>query len=210
MKTWSQFYDFVLPELPGVDTPLVDIFLRNTAIDFCEETWSLTADMDSIATVEDVYEYDLDSPETGVEVFAIKKAWIDSMPINPISMDDLWSASTDWRTSSGKPMYFAQQEPFKVLLYPVPDSVGYTFDITATLRPTTTATGVPDRLFADYRRQISWGTMAALMAQPAKPWSNPDRSAYYRKEYEAALTKSTVLTNRARSRAGLQVNFRNI
>lgn len=208
MKTWSQFYDFVLPELPGVDTPLVDIFLRNTAIDFCEETWSLMADMDTISTVAAVYEYDLDSPESGVEVFAIKKAWIDSAPIDPISMDDLWAASTDWKTSSGKPSYFAQQEAFKVLLYAVPDAV-YSLDLTATLRPTTTALGVPDRFFADYRRQVSWGTMAALMAQPAKPWSNPDRSAYYRKEYEAALTKSTVLTNRARSRAALQVTFRN-
>lgn len=210
MKTWSQFYDFVLPELPGVDTPLVDIFLRNTSIEFCEETWALMADMDSINSVDAVYEYDLDSPESGVEPFAVKQAWIDSMPISPISMDNLWAASTDWRTSSGKPIYFAQQEFSKILLYPVPDAVGYTLDITVTLRPTTTATGVPDRLFADYRRQISWGTMAALMAQPAKPWSNPERSMYYRKEYEAALTKSTVLTNRARSRAALQVTFRNI
>lgn len=209
MKLWSSFYDYVMPELPGIDSALVDVYLRDKAIDFCEQTWCLVDNLDAFDTVADTYEYDLDSTETGMEVFAIKQAWVDDAPIDPITMDDLYGTAADWRTYSGKPRYYAQENFGTVLLFEPPDGV-YSVSIAAVLRPKVDATGVPDRVYSDYRRIISWGTLAALMAQPAKPWSNPERSDYYRREYEAAITKSTVLANRARARATVQVTFRKI
>ena len=209
MKTWAQFYDYVIPELPGVASDLVDIHLRDTAIDLCEQTWVLQADHDNISTIAGIYEYELDSPESQCEVLAIKQAWIDNGPIDPISQDDLWKANIDWRTVSGTPTYHSQQDNANVLLYAVPDRV-YTLSMVVALRPTVTSTGVPDRIYADYRRAIAAGAKAVLMAQPAKPWSNPERSEFYRAEYEAAITKTTVLVNRARARSQLQVRYRTV
>ena len=210
MKTWSDFYDYVVPELPGLaNTDMVDLHLRDAAIDFCEQTWVLVGDHDPVSTIADIYEYELDSPESQCECFAIKQAWIDDSPIEPISMDDLWAANIDWRTSSGQPSKFAQQDYENVLLYAVPDAV-YTLTMVVALRPTVTATGVPDRFYADYRKAIAFAAKANLMAQPAKPWSNPDKSTYYQTLYQAEITKTTVLVNRARARATLQVRYRTV
>lgn len=209
MKLWASFYDYVMPELPGVDTAVVDIALRDQCIDFCEQTWCLIDNLDSFDTVAGTYEYDLDSTETGMEVFAVKQVWVDDAPIDPVTMDDLYATPSDWTTYSGKPRYYAQENFGTVLLFEPPDAV-YSVRIAAVLRPRVDATGVPDKFYTDYRKYVARGTMAALMAQPAKPWSNPDRSDYYRREYEAAITKSTVLANRARARAAMQVTFRRI
>ena len=209
MKAWDQFYDYVIPELPGISQDLVDLHLRDMAIDLCEQTWVLQADHDDINTIANIYEYEFESPESQCEVLAIKQAWIDGGPINPISMDDLWKANVDWRTVTGTPTYHSQQDNSNVLLYAVPDAV-YTLSMVVAMRPKVDATGVPDRIYADYRRAISAGAKAVLMGQPAKPWSNPERSAAYRTEYEAAITKTTVLVNRARARSQLQVRYRTV
>jgi hypothetical protein len=207
MKLWNNFYDYTIPELPGIDTALLDTSLRDVAIDFCEQTWCIVTALDSISTVAGTYEYQLDSTESGMEVFAIKMAWIDSAPVAAESMDDLWGANTDWRTYQGKPLYYAQQDFQNILLYPVPDAV-YTLDTVGALRPTINSLGVPDRMFADYRKVIVAGAKANLMAQPTKPWSNPQLADFYAKQYQGGITSATVLVNRARARATLQVRYR--
>jgi hypothetical protein len=209
MKTWAQFYDYIMPSLPGVSAAAVDVVLRDKTIEFCEQTWALTDDLDPIPTVAGQYEYPLDATEPQTEVFAVKTAWVDSEPIAPETMDVLWAANRDWRTYQGKPLYYAQRDFQNVLLYPVPDGV-YSVDLVAVLRPTLASTGVPDKVFTDYRQIISAGVLGVFLQQSDKPWSNPSVGSAAARQFSNGVTAATVTTTRGRARATLQVRFRRI
>lgn len=60
MKKWADFYDYLLPDVPGCPLAMADLQLRQAAREFCEMTMAWVEWLDDVTTVADVLEYDFD------------------------------------------------------------------------------------------------------------------------------------------------------
>lgn len=209
---WSGFYDYVLPEVTGVSTDLVDIYLRRAAIEFCEETSVYIADHDPISVIKGIAEYDLEAPEAETDIVVVKKAWIENTPLDYISQDTLNQRMSYWPSDEGsRPVAFTQQTQTSIIIYPKPtEPVKNGIKMKVVLRPTLTAKGIVDWMATKYIQEISDGAKAMLMAMANKPWSMPDGAATYRAQFEAGKTRATIEGLRSFTRASQQVQLKRI
>ncbi len=209
---WSGFYDYVLPEVTGVSTDLVDIYLRRAAIEFCEETSVYIADHDPVSLIKGIAEYDLETPELETDIVLVKKAWVESTPLDYISQDTLNQRRTYWPSEeASRPTAFTQQTQTSLIVYPKPtESVRNGLKMKVVLRPSLKSTGIVDWMATKYIQEISDGAKAMLMAMANKPWSMPDGAATYRAQFEAGKTRATIEGLRSFTRASQQVQLKRI
>jgi hypothetical protein len=201
MKAWSAFYPDVLPDLPGAPLPMVDHWLRNAAIELCERSKALVADLDLIDAVANQPGYELLMP-TGSDLVEITSAWFSGKKITPKSPLYLDSHYEDWTAQVGTPEHYTQQGMDSVLLVPMPsaDSAG-AIKIKAAIKPSATATGVDDWLYAQFRKALAAGCKAGMMAMPGVAWANPDRVTLNAGLFEAAVSDAMASASNGFTRA---------
>lgn len=210
MKLWSDFYDYVLPEVPGCPQALATIHIRNVTIDFFEATGIYTTDMDALTLTDGTATYDL-FPPAGYDVSRIHSAWYDDTPIFPLSDDQLRIASVRWGSMTGAPQAYLQETQDTVRFVPCPDATATeSVNYRAVLCPTRQALGIDDWVFNRWVVVISDGAKARLMAIPAKPYSNAELAQFYETRYRAGVTEAIAAVNRGLGRAQLQVQFRRV
>jgi hypothetical protein len=159
MVTWSQFYPYILPSVPGAVLPTVDFQLRQAAREWCDRTMCWRDWLDPIYTngVDRVYDFEVSS---GQDVVQLVNATVDSKAADILRLGDL---PRDWMTSSCVPcgvVALSSGSRFGVL--PL-QAEGIAVQTEVTLRPSNTATGVEDELFASYAREIALGALGNLM-----------------------------------------------
>ena len=209
---WSGFYDYVLPEVAGITNDLVDIYLRRSAIEFCEETSVYSADHDPISLIAGIAEYDLEPPEPQTDIVSVKKAWVGDASISYVSQDTLNQRPTYWPDEEApRPTAFTQQTQTSVIVFPKPtEALRNGLKMKVMLRPALDAAGIVDWMATKYIQEITDGAKAMLMAMPNKPWSQPDGAAVYRAQFEAGKTRATIEAQRSFTRASQQVQFKRV
>lgn len=218
---WSDIYPFVLPEVPGVPEPMLDHYIRQTAINFLEESQVWTADVTAIDLVANTGTYSLVSPAQTVtasplltevpDVAMVKWAWVDGVQIFPASQEELGALVEYWADKTASVVSnYTQLTQDTITLYPTPNyaSTGG-LKIKIAIRPSLTATGIPDWIGTKYIQELSVGAKAALMGMIGKPWTSPDGEAKYSAMYASMLTKATVEGNRSFTRTTSTVRFKN-
>lgn len=210
MKTWADFKDWVLPEVTGAATELVEFYVREAATEFLRKTGILKVEIDPIALTAEVPTYDVDVP-SGYGVARLEDLWLGEQPLFPRSTDQLAQMYSNWQTVEGLPLYYFNEDPLTVRLVPVPDRSDYD-NVTgwAVLKPLRTATGVEDWIFEDWVDVIAAGAKSMLMAMKQKPWTDPARSAELRVEYYAGCDRAKIKVNQSGTRGPLRVQMRGI
>ena len=178
MKTWSEFYDFALPDLPGCPIAALDIALRQSAIEFCEQSLAWKAAHDPIAVVSGTAEYDFVPPAEAL-VHAITYAQFDDDEIQVTGETGI--LIQNWRTGSGTPKYILGGAT-ALTLVPEPDVDG-TLTMTVALKPSPDATGIDDSIFNEFRDVIVHGALSKLMLSPKKPYSDPQLATYHAQQF---------------------------
>lgn len=210
MAAWSTFYDFILPEVNGVTTALVDFHLRQVAIDFCEETGLHTAEVAAINVVADQATYTLTSPVADTEPYRIKAAWFNNRPLDLAPIDILNASNPYWPSRESTKSYaFTQKQPDEIILFPKPDTAltgGLRVELI--LKPTLTSSGLVDWIATRYKLALAAGVKAQLMAMPDKPWTRPEFAANYASQYLKARADGRVDSNRSLTRAILSTRMR--
>jgi hypothetical protein len=190
MKLWSAFYPDVLPELPGAPLPMVDHWLRNVTIDFCERSKAYVADLALIDAVAEQMSYPLVMP-AGTELVDVVSAWFIGEEITPKSPGYLKDKFGDWMAETGTPEHFTHQATDAIMLVPAPaDAATDALKIKASIRPALTATGVDDWFYSQYRLALAAGCKAKMMAMKDVPWADPERVALNLSTFEAAISKA--------------------
>lgn len=190
-KAWSAFYPDVLADLPGAPAPMVDHYLRNAAIEFCERSKAWVVDLDLIDAVAEQMEYTLPMP-TGAELVEIKTAWFLGEKITPKSPGYLAANYDDWTAEVGTPEHYTHESTDAVMLVPAPaDAASDALKIKAAIRPTPDATEIDDWFYNHYRLAIAAGCKALLMVMADKPWSNADLAVINASMFEAVIAKAT-------------------
>lgn len=207
------FYDFIMPELPGIQPNLVDLYLRLSIIEFCDETQVWVVDSDAIDIVAGTATYQINPPAsvtTGADVSMVKWAWFDGTPLTFTTFEELAQSNiTNWADMTAeKPKGYTQPTQDTLTLFPIP-TVDYTagLKLKMALRPSLTSVAIPDWIGNKWIQEFSYGAKAALMAMYGKPWSNPEGAAYYRSLFEAAKTRGVIDSNRNFTRANSRIQL---
>lgn len=201
MKAWRDFYDLVVPDLPGCPMTAIDIALRLGAIAFCEQSQAWKYALPDIQVVVGTALYPFSSGPVGAVVHAISYAQFNDSEIEVNTMADdmrIW----DWRHQTGTPQYVLGG-PTMVTLVPMPDTDG-TLSLIAILKPAPTAEGIDDDIYNEYRQVIVHWALARLMFSPKKPYSNSALGAYHMQKFDAKTAAAGMRTDRDYTRAHLQ------
>lgn len=211
---WAAWYPYVQPELPGAPLPLIDHYLRQSAIHFLEESQVWTLSLDAVDLVADTGTYNLTVPAsvtTGGDVSMVKWVWVDGYQIYPASLEELGTLDTSWdTTTAGAVRRYTQLTQDTITLWPIPNySSTDGLVIKVALRPSLTATGVPDWIGTKYIQEVAMKTKADMMGMIGQSWSNTEGETKYNAAYASALTKATVEGIKSFTRTSMAVRFRN-
>lgn len=203
---YTDCFNEVLPELPGVPTALAENAIRNAVIDFCQKStvWRHWPDPQTVTV--GVNTYDLEPP-AGADVASIVDLSVDGDPCTPASEDDLKAVDPTWRTNTGTVKHYMQQDTTTVVLVKVPDST-YTngLQMTLALAPRRNSASFPAWIWTKYYEGIAAGTKAKLMRMPKKPWTDKDAADDYQRIFDAAAAGASADAARSLTRAAIRTS----
>lgn len=199
MKTWAEFYDHVLPDVPDCNPAMADIALRHAAREFCEKTkaWDEWRGPEKTTATTIQMDFDISPLE---EVVKLLGATLDGEDLRVRSVNDL---PANWMTNSGlQGIVTIDRSSY----YVVPQrAAGLSVLTRLALKPSNTGTGVSDQLFAHYVEEIATGAKARLMLSPKKPYSNLALAAVHAKDFQDATADVARKVEKSFSRNGRRV-----
>lgn len=192
MKLWSDFYDYYLGDVPGCSYAAAVNALRMAAQEFCERAKVWRVIMDPVTTVagNQVYPFDLTADQ---EIVKILLAKMDGHDIDLLLYDQLDNAR--------RGMIVLDQRQFH--LQPMP-ATGNILVITAVLKPSNSAPGVDDVIWASYAEGIAFGAKARLFKMKSKPYFDPVAAADNKNDFNEAIGKATIKAAKAFSSAPIR------
>ena len=200
MKFWSDFYDLLMPDLPGCPAAAADSALRQSSIAFCEQSLAWQTEHLPVFVMGGIAEYAYSPPE-GAAVHAIIHAVLDGEEIESFACEKNIKIK-NLRRQTGKPRYVLGG-PFSLTLVPAPDSNGV-LTITVALKPSALSTGIDDALFHEYLEAIIHGSMARLMQSRKKPYTNIQLAAYHQQQFIIKTAAAGMRVARGYTRAPFQ------
>lgn len=208
MTDWEDFFDYVMPEVPGIGTDLALMYIRLAAIDFCDKSLVHTVMLDDITLVAGQTTYDIAVPDQ-TDLAMVVNAWVGTRTITPKQIDELNQNSIDWQSESGRPESFTQTTQTSISLYKTPDAnnIADALRLRAALRPDIGADGLEDWVANKYVTTIAAGAMARLMSMPKKPWTDLQSAGLKNAMYMQGLNEARIDAKRGFSRGGLRVNL---
>jgi hypothetical protein len=204
MKPWSDFYDLVMPGLPGCPFMMVDNALRQAAIVFCEQSLAWRFHHPAVSVMAGTAEYAF-IPPAGTTVHCITHAALNGKEIEFRAGE---SAITirNWRNQSGTPLYVLGGATAATLV-PVPDAAGM-LAMTVALKPSASSGGIDDALFNEFREPIIHGALAQLLYLPKKPYTNAQLATYHQQQFSIGTAAAGVRVARSYTRAPLRTAIR--
>ena len=213
-KTYADFLDNVMPDVPGCTKSMAENAIKNTIIHFCEKSLILQRNHDPLTCIEGISEYDFEPP-SGQLVIKIMKMWVKGSELIALAPDDIGvaeiynTAFSGANTSKSDPVYYLQKEERIVSVYPIPSTtVASGFTIRVAYKPSRSATTVDDVLFEDYADIIGDGAKYRLFLSPGKPYSSLDAATTHKGLYTEGLNVAIQRASRGHVRSDLSVQLR--
>jgi hypothetical protein len=186
MKTWAQFYPFVLAEVPGCPDPVVDHHLRLAARDFCNRSGAWIEWVDSFTTSGSInrWDYDLTGEQELVKITRALRTGEELAVKAGGALPPDWESGDSTRYDIQDTLVHLDDESFVV--FPKP-AAGDIIKCEMVFMPSLSATGVGDVLFANNAENIAIGALARMMMIPGKTWTNYKLAAEYKSQFESSL-----------------------
>lgn len=187
--TWTSFFPYVQPYLPGCPEIVIEAHLQEIAADFCadSEVWRYTIDTDFTSANEPEYEIDVPSGSLLESVLYLN---VEGIPITHVSERHFNAPiNADGTDIKGTPTTFSLLDDASIRFYPTPDAK-LNFNGVVVLKPTLSATGVEGFIFDAHSRAIASGAIAKLAEIPGKEWSSPELAMQHRSMYERCIAKA--------------------
>lgn len=199
MTPYTAFYDDVMPELPGAETPLVLHHIKRTCNDWYERTTYMREDVFKTTTVNvptyTVAPQDTANFETGkVITVAYLRNGTDYAELGGKTPAWLTANQSGWDTRQGRVTYFTQPAIDQVRLAMIPgESITNGLRITIAKLPLYGGAGIDDAVWEKFSETIAAGVKYRLMSMRRKPWTDPVRAAECRQMYESDLAAAAAI-----------------
>ena len=184
-----ELYDHLLPYLPSVQTPLLDLQIRRTARDFFKRT-TIWRDAVVVETEPGIRVYRLTPAEfrqTRPEVGSVLRVTRGSEQLPNIP-----EASRRYGQPNGRVCGWWSEVPGFIAFDPVP-AERESLRVHVVLRPPLTAEYLPADLIKPYVEEFSAGVISALYSMPGKPWTQGNAAAAAARVYNGAVNSIRAL-----------------
>jgi hypothetical protein len=194
-KVWADWYDAVLPSLPGLPAGApADYFIRRAAIELCDRTGVYRASITALSTIANQALYSIASSLANTEVSRVlRMRYSNTRELTHRSPDWLTEhyGGKNWRTTevSGPTAsieFWTQFTPQSVLLVPVPnDAVASIITGEVAVRPTIAAAGVEELIGTEHFQTIADLARANAMGMSRKPYTDKEEAARLRAKVDS-------------------------
>ena len=178
----------------GAPMPLLERNVRLAIIEFCEFTLTWRHELDAMDLVAGTNEYELTVPDF-TRLVTVAYAGDDDLRIVPTTMMTLDTTQEAWRKTgtsnrASQAQWYYLPDRTKIRLYLTPfEAKTEGLKVIVVLKPTQDAKSVEDFLYEDHLEAIRHGTLARVLAIPAKEWSNAQMAAWHKAEFEKLKKK---------------------
>lgn len=206
---FTQWYERVLPEIPGALREFALQHIRDAAIEFCERTCIWVVDHAPIAAVATQGAYPW-VPAAGQKVVKAMRAWYDKKPLEPKNEAELAGLYSFWPDQEGMPAYFLSEKSDAFIVVPKPAAAlvdGLRAKVA--VKPARDATEIESWIYEDYRDVIASGAIARMRSIPGRPYSSEKEAARNYMIYEdgVGVAKERVLKSFGRARPRTRAQF---
>lgn len=201
MANISNWLAAVSSRVPGASKTEVDSAVITIIREFCDKTLLYVKKLTAINVVVGVREYTLTAP-TDCSIVGVDHATLNDMPISATSMDLLNRSPEPWMTQQASEPNVFMVDAEKVLSLKQLPEIAYTGGLVvwAAVKPTPTATTIPDFIYDDWFETILNGAVAYLLKTPGKSWTSLEGSKFFDDYYtgEMSTAKSKKYTGKAK------------
>lgn len=205
-------------EVPSCPQSIIVDELRNTIIDFCINTDIYLADLTLFQTVQSINEYeaaDLDIP-VGTELNHIIDIFFEfgdsSNQISEKSFSRLKPKALIGKPSlfdeygKGRPRFYSQKDQETILVAPTPDK-NYALYALYSLKPTSTATTIPNIIVNEYQETIVHGAIYRLQMMKDSPWTDYNAATINKGMYDKGEAQAVRKSKYGRVGAPLTIKY---
>lgn len=190
MAYLADFLPFVLPWVSGCSTPLAELHIRQTCIDFCNHAPVVQERLDPMDAIKGQTEYEIDSAN-GTETTHIRQAFFMGQFLPITNGIDLINFPKD--EPPGIPTALQQKAGNAFELNRAPDrDMAKAIVLEIATRPTRNAHWLADILLNDYAHGIGQGVVARLAMMPGHAFSNPGLAAQANEQYLQCRTDARI------------------
>lgn len=195
----DRFLPLVLPYVTTCPDVTAEQYVRRAAIEFCEAVrpWRY---VDTLTTTGA-------NPEPiGIpaqsEIHQIEEAWFEDSKLDRLSYVDGSQLAGE---GEGVPSAIYQDGPDAIWLSP--SAVG-PLRLSLFLKPSATATTLPDFFMAQYAQVIADGALSRILMLPEQPFSNPALGSRFAASFEGAKVKYFRVASAGQQRAPRRTHAR--
>jgi len=209
--SYELFLPHVLPYVPNAPDIQVVNAVRNTCIEFCQNTLVLQQDLDAISTVAGVGDYDIDVP-SGYTLTQVVSLYYKLSRLERKSQTELEKLYTrDWQQISGTPKCFTMLTPAVVTLVLNPsESAANALTGRIAYVPSRASLTIDPDLLERYAEHISFGTLFRLLTTPNEPYTDMQSAAYYGTKFRSMMATTKALVLGGNNHAPMRVRFNRI
>lgn len=199
-------FDDLLPEIaiyaPKVPDSVAFRFIREVTREMCERAplWIVNDELAIGATGEEVL-----TTIANAEIVEIQRAHFGDSLLEAVTLGWLDARFDDWQSLEGTPRYVAQITPNSIII--VPHAAG-TLRLRLRLKPSRTATVLPDFLVDQYSSEIGNGAAGRALMLPGQDYTNPQLGAVKETQFQRFLDELAVAAIKGQQRGKLRTTAR--
>ena len=203
------FYPYVMPNVQGCPSALVNNAIRSAINDFCERTMMWRYAFPSADIVAGQKEYSFVPPTDTVIAKPVYVA-ASSCPLIATNIDDLDLLYPGWRDSeNNQSSMFYMDYDNNIILVPTPNlDVTDGLDLEVALKIDLSSDTCPDWLVQNWAETIAHGALMRLHSMPGKAWADTQTVSYHRAKFREGITHAKSRTMKSFSRQGKTVQPR--
>jgi hypothetical protein len=209
-------YDLFLPEVMQFvkDVPEVVAVnaIRNSCIEFCQETLYIQENLDPMAGISGIGVYDLE-PDGNYKIADIIEAWYGDVFLIPRAIEQLTRIyrTTNWNTLAGNPYYYFRPSSQEVHLVPYPQvTEANKIKLRVALTPSRSSTTVREEIYERFLEDIAYGARARLYNTPNQPYYDLKTSLEYLKRFNDVMADVRTQVNKGLTRASVAIEFQRL
>ena len=186
MKTWEQFFPFILQYVGGCPESTVITALKQAVDEFCSKSYILKEEIRDKIIDKEIQDYEIPIP-SGKRLQTLRNVSVSGIALNCINT--IGYKHPYINKEKGRPESYQIIEDRLVRFYPIPDKE-YKYNGTIILSYNLSSLGVEDFIFDSYYQDIAYGAISLLTQVPGTEASNPEMSVFYRQKFEIAIDRA--------------------
>lgn len=196
--TWNAMLPDVLPHVRGCSDPLAELEVKRAAQDFFERSRAWQVLLAAVAVSANQKEVTVTPSDSSQALVRVEAAWYDGKEVHPVTPRDLEDDGTDWQEETGTPERFLRLTPGIIRLWPYSTAAAISGVKTrVSVKPSESATGIPDDLAVKFRDALATGAKALLMLTPEQKFTNLNLGAALHEKFEAMIAQANWEASRA-------------